>query len=133
MLRAITVCSIVAASLAACGGDEGGNGVNDVRAACEIRQGWTQATAEACGTCKTSASIDPDCDCTPDEYRGLCSEQLVARNAEADCTGELQVCVGNCLDDCDCIDQCFVGHDTCKTRYAAYDGCIADVCAEPCQ
>lgn len=119
--------------LAACSSG-GGNGVDDVKQACEIRFGWTRAAEEACTTCQISAYTSDDCDCKKDEYRGLCHEQLVARNAEADCAFEIEQCVSTCAEgDCACADGCYADHPTCKPLQAAYDGCIADVCHDACK
>lgn len=117
----------------ACSSGDGGTGVNDVKRACEIRAGWTQANSEACSTCTISAYTSADCDCKKDEYRGLCNDQIVARNAEPDCVFEIDTCVNACQSDCDCVDACYANHPTCKPLQAAYDGCLTDVCNDACK
>lgn len=123
-----TACAVVA-----CSSSDGGNGVNDVKQACETRLAWTQASSEACNACKISAYTSDECDCKKDEYRGLCNQQLVARNAEADCVYTIDECVTACREDCTCIDGCYADHAKCKPLQAAYDGCITDVCDDACK
>ncbi len=123
----------VGALVLACGSANGGNGVNDVKLACEARSTWTKADSTACSTCIISAYTADDCDCKRDEYRGLCNQQLVARNAEADCEFTIDQCVSACAGDCDCVDGCYANHPTCKPLAAAYEGCLADVCEDACK
>lgn len=118
--------------LAACH-DSASDESGDVKAACQIRAAWTQAEAEPCTTCIISAYTSDDCDCKKDEYRGLCNAQLVARNAEADCTYDVDQCAYACGTDCNCVDECYASHPTCKPIQAAYDSCIADVCNDACK
>lgn len=127
------VLSAVAAlsSLAACGDPNGGNGVNDVKAACEARLSWTNN--DACRTCQVSAISSPDCDCKRDEYRGLCEQQVSDRVNEPDCVFEIDQCMSACGDDCACVDGCFANNAACKPKQAALDGCVTDVCADACK
>lgn len=125
--------SALAASSAACGGKDGGTGVNDVKLACEARSAWTKADSQACRDCQISAYTSDECDCKRDEYRALCHQHLVTRNAEADCVYEIDECVSACKGDCACADACFDNHGKCKPLQAAYDGCLADVCEDVCK
>ena len=129
---AVAACAL-ALGTAACGGKDGGNGVNDVKLACEARNAWTQSEGEACKACLISAYTSGECDCKRDEYRALCHEQLVTRNAEVDCVYEVDLCVSACKGDCACADSCFDNHAKCKPLQAAYDGFLADVCEDACK
>lgn len=117
----------------ACGGDDENNGVNDVRAACELRAQWKNPTASHCVTCMAAAPLE-GCDCEDfRDYGGLCSSQGNARSAEASCTMELDDCVRACeKTDCTCIEGCYAGADRCKSLSAARDGCVAEICAKYC-
>ncbi len=116
--------------LAACNGSRG---VDDVKKACEIRVGWTQAGSDACTTCQISAYTSRDCDCKKDDNRGLCNDEIVARNGEPDCAYTIDQCVTACQTDCECVDACYASHAKCKPLQAAYDGCLADVCDDACK
>jgi hypothetical protein len=109
------------------------NGVNDVRKACEIRLGWTNAGSDKCALCQASAPR-PACGCEAFKgFDGVCVAQGDARRAEASCTTELASCVTVCDDaDCACIESCYAAAPACKRAAAAQDGCVADKCAAFC-
>jgi len=108
------------------------NGVNDVREACEIRTAWTQAATPTCIECLAFA-MAPRCECQHEEYAGVCSEQQGAKNREPSCDGT-DACVNGCnTGDCDCVDACYAGKDTCHPLGSAVDGCLAATCDSYCR
>lgn len=108
------------------------NGVNDVRAACEIRAAWKNRNAEKCGLCPTAA-IMPACGCASFEgFDGVCASQGAARRAEASCTETLEQCVNACGADCGCVDLCYAAAPACRQASAARDGCVAEKCSAYC-
>jgi hypothetical protein len=123
--------------VAACGGDDKpapNNGVNDVKAACEIRTQWQKRADQACVDC-LSISTGPACGCPafPQEYTGKCSDQSAAVGNEHDCDF-----VGGCTSKCDpkdcgCIDACYNDRPACRPKAAALDGCTTDVCDKYCR
>lgn len=108
-----------------------GNGVNDVRAACELRAGWNR-TNNDCSICE-SAVISPRCECESlAAFSAACFDQETARQDH--CAREVDVCVFSCdRTDCACIEACYVQGDACKTASDARDGCIAEACADYCK
>jgi hypothetical protein len=112
--------------------DNAGNGVDDVKAACVIRGGWTQSSSSACTDCILYAPVAP-CSCSSDPNLGKCESQSVAAKSESDCTDAIAVCVTDCLSDCSCVDACYDGHDACRTVTAALDGCLAAACNAVCK
>lgn len=130
---ASVLASASALLLGGCGDSNAGNGVNDVKAACEAQQQWTRKSDQSCITCRVSAISSPDCDCTRDEYRGLCHEQTAAKADEPDCSVDIESCIVSCKDDCGCVDACFESRTACKQRVAALEGCLTDVCNDTCK
>jgi len=131
LIAALAVSLVV---LGACSADPPPrNGVNDVKAACELRAKWTRPTTERCVACVAAAPIQ-GCDC--EDYRdfaGFCQDQGNARRAEGTCTEALDDCVRACkTSDCPCIEACYGNAATCKTLSAARDGCVVDVCSQYC-
>ncbi len=125
-------------ALAACSSSSSGtqvvpstNGVDDVKKACDIRSTWANAHTSACTGC-TSLVTTPRCSCASNDYEGACSNQQAGVTNEPTCTG-IDECVNKCGSDCTCVDGCYAGKDACRTRAAALDGCIADVCDPHCR
>ncbi len=108
-----------------------GNGVNDVRASCEIRAKWNR-TPEKCGLCE-AAVVAPRCECTElAEFSAACIEQADARTPV--CPETIDTCVASCnRNDCNCIDGCYAANAACKNASAARDGCVADACSSYCR
>ncbi len=126
---------LLAAVLVACASSStptsSGNGVNDVRKACEIRATWSRAGGSACLTCMGIATT-PKCSCSDPAVSGKCSEQQEAKNAEASCAGTTD-CTSKCAPtDCACIDACYAGK-ACRTFASAVDGCAASICDGQCR
>lgn len=123
------------AVLAACNSDQpkNGNGVNDVRKACDIRTTWTRASSSECNDCQASAPVAA-CDCPRfSQYGGRCEEQGKRAANDPDCT-EVFKCISPCpLTDCACIESCYKGHESCKTNAAARDGCVTEACDSVCK
>lgn len=125
--------SLVALSVIACGEDEpkAGNGVNDVRKACDLRIAWNRS-AQNCSVCE-SAVVSPRCECEQlKDFSAACIEQADSRKAA--CAQAVDECVFKCdREDCSCIDQCYVNDAACKQASAARDGCIVEACTKYCQ
>ncbi len=111
-----------------------GNGVNDVKAACQIRMGWTRTSTERCIDCVVAAP-EPQCDCEQfKEFAGRCRSQEEARRAEAGCTASVNDCTNACAaTDCACIDACYGQAARCEQLAGARDGCVVDVCSDVCR
>jgi hypothetical protein len=124
-----TACA-AACSSANTGGAAGGNGVDDVKAACAIRVGWTHTASDGCTHCLNEAPNTP-CDCDPSQ--GVCAPQNRAKAAEVDCTADIASCITACSNDCACIDNCYAGHAKCRAAASALDGCIAQACDQSCR
>jgi hypothetical protein len=137
ILAAIAFVTPACSSLSA-GGDGGpqavnaGNGVDDVKAACTIRTGWTRSGSAVCRDCILYSPVAP-CSCSSDPNLGKCETQSVAKEHEPDCTSAIAVCVTDCLSDCSCVDACYAGHDACRTVEAALDGCLVAACDSLCE
>lgn len=120
---------------AACNGDEDkpktGNGVNDVRVACELRSKWNRVNNN-CSLCE-AAVVSPRCECSElAAFSAACLQQSDARKGV--CAEAVEVCVNECAaTDCNCIDGCYAADERCKSASAARDGCITDACAEQCK
>ncbi len=127
------VAMAVATVVACCKDDEPkvGNGVNDVRLACDIRATWNRSGNE-CTLCEASV-VSERCDCIElRDFSAACIDQANARRAA--CTGSVNDCVFACATtDCACIDACYVAGDACKAASAARDGCIAEACSSYCR
>lgn len=124
------------AVVVACGNDEPApnNGVNDVKAACEIRTQWSKRSSQECIDC-LSISRAPKCDCPEfqQEFAAKCADQGAAFGNERNCdlVGE---CTGKCaLTDCACLDACYADRAACRPKAAAVDGCTTDVCDKYCR
>lgn len=109
------------------------NGVNDVAKACAIRAQWTQTGSFDCSDCLGVASVEK-CDCTASkEYAGRCFTQQRAKHEEPACANVTD-CVSKCnASDCGCVDTCYANNEACRTRAAAFDGCIAEICDSYCR
>lgn len=125
--------------LASCADDEPApttlrTGVNDVRAACELRAAWTKPLSPDCTVC-TTAVLLPPCSCElVRDFGAACYDQAVARRAEPSCTDAVDKCVDACpRDGCGCIEGCYAQAAACRAATAARDGCVAEVCARYCQ
>lgn len=126
--------TVVVAS--ACGDDAPApnNGVNDVKAACEIRAQWTKRTDSECVNCLSIART-PKCEC-PDfqqDYAAKCADQGAAFGNERNCD-LVADCTSKCaLTDCACVDACYADRAACRPKAAAVDGCTTDVCDAYCR
>jgi hypothetical protein len=124
-----------AAVLAACSSGEpenAGNGVNDVRAACQIRTDWARASTDECLLCLAQIQ-SPPCGCESErEFIGVCLSQHEAKIGEPSCDG-MAKCVDGCRADCACVDACYAGKEACRRVSAASDGCAAHVCDAYCR
>ena len=110
------------------------DGVNDVKAACQIRVSWKNGEVDKCKNCLASAA-QAACDCELfKEFGGKCHDQNVARQSEPDCSDPVLKCVSDCAkNDCACLDGCYAAAAKCRAAASAVDGCVADVCAPYCQ
>ncbi|MBX3187981.1 MAG: hypothetical protein KF819_13240 [Labilithrix sp.] len=127
---ALTLTALVVAT--ACKDASDANGVNDVRAACEIRVKWKRLGTSDCISCISSAPSVP-CECPAfKDFAGKCEEQGNARIREASCNDAIEQCVNDCKTDCACVEGCYAQSEACKRVTAARDGCVADVCASQC-
>ena len=130
------VFSVTAAAIVvACGNNDEGkpNGVNDVKAACEIRKAWPRKAAEKCGNCVAGAPLAP-CGCEAfKDFEAVCLKQGDARRAEATCSDALKKCEVDCGEDCNCLDHCFDPVPDCRRVTAARDGCVAEQCDPFCR
>lgn len=111
------------------------NGVDDIRAACELRAtSWAHGQADECIKCMVGSKLEA-CDC--EEFRdfaGKCRSQEVARLAEPSCTTDVKACAGACAKtDCGCLDGCYAAAEACKRVVAATDGCATQVCTPYCE
>jgi hypothetical protein len=108
-------------------------GVDDVKAACEIRAAWTTPTADACVACQSTAILER-CACESlREFSGACFEEAERARREPSCAAEISPCVRACEPgDCACEDACYEGRDACRTAASVREGCVADVCAPFC-
>jgi hypothetical protein len=133
MLGAIGVLLVIAVG---CGAKEddppkGGDGVDDVKAACEIRAKWVR-TGNDCSLCEASVPLPP-CDCSSTAaFAGACVDQQDAQRRV--CSDAINLCVFHCdATDCACVEACYAADDACKKASAARDGCIAEVCDKHCK
>ena len=111
----------------------GGNGVDDVRQACDLRARWTRATVRDCSNCVFVSPAEA-CTCDPTPERGRCFSQQAAFAREPDCTLDVAGCAQMCAPtDCACIDACYAPHPPCRKAKSAVDGCVAQVCAPLCR
>lgn len=134
-LRRVHVAAVLVAVGVGCANKDtdppkGGNGVDDVKLACEIRAKW-QRSGNDCSLCE-SAVIYPACGCTStNAFAAACLDQQNARAKV--CAGSVDTCVIACdRTDCACIDACYA-NDECRKASAARDGCIANVCDGDCK
>lgn len=133
MTSSATTLGLMVLALVACGDDtpKSGNGVNDVRVACEIRAKFVRAN-NSCGVCE-AAVVSPRCDCSElKEFSAACIDQADARKGV--CPETVDQCVFACqATDCGCIEACYANDARCKSASAARDGCIADTCQSHCK
>ena len=108
------------------------NGVNDVAAACGIRATWTHALSDPCTLCRGLATT-PYCSCFGNDESAKCEVQQNAKTAEKSCADAVNVCVGDCHENCGCIDACYEKAPACRVKAAAVDGCVVDVCDKACR
>jgi hypothetical protein len=110
---------------------KGGDGVNDVRLACEIRAKWNRVGND-CTVCEAATTTER-CDCVAiRDFSAACIDQHNARKAA--CGEAVDTCVFNCKrEDCSCIDACYANIEACKRAAAARDGCITETCAPHCK
>lgn len=134
--RLVTCLTFIGSLVIGCssGDDEpkSGDGVNDVKLACELRTTWNRSKQD-CGLCE-AAVIAPRCDCSElAAYSAACSDQQEARRKA--CAESVDNCVLACnRDDCACIERCYAdADDACKKASDARDGCIGEACASYCQ
>jgi len=120
-------------ALLACKDDppKGGNGVNDVRAACEIRAQWNRVEND-CTLCEAATTTER-CECSEiKDFSAACIDQHNARKAA--CAEAVDTCVFACRrEDCGCIEGCYANAEACKRAAAARDGCITETCATYCR
>jgi len=132
-----SVLVLVGLAAPACGGDDKpapNNGVNDVKAACEIRAQWQRTKENDCINC-LSISKTPKCDCPAfqQDFAAKCADQGTELGNERNCdfVGD---CTGKCAPgDCGCVDACYNDRPACRPKAAALDGCQADVCDRYCR
>jgi hypothetical protein len=108
-----------------------GDGVNDVRQACEIRAKFVRVNNK-CGLCEASV-VAPRCECVElKDFSAACIEQADKRKGV--CNDAIDTCVNTCkADDCNCIDNCYAADANCRSASGARDGCIAEACADYCK
>lgn len=71
-------------------------GVNNVRAACELRSRWTRLDTGDCASCR-AAVVLPACGCEGvSAFEALCAPQADARRAHPECTAALDACIVAC-------------------------------------
>lgn len=124
---------VVGVVVGGCSSDppKNGNGVNDVRKACEIRATWVRSNND-CSLCE-SAAISPRCECSAlVDVSAACVDQGNARRSA--CPENLDAdCVFKCdRTDCACIDACY-SDAKCREATAARDGCVAETCTPKCK
>jgi hypothetical protein len=131
--KALSVGVLLVVTVGACGDEapKNGNGVNDVKLACEIRTKWVR-TGNDCSICE-SAAVSPRCECESlAAYSAACIEQADARKAA--CAESVDQCVYACdRTDCACIDACYANAEACKKASAARDGCVTEICKNACK
>ena len=134
--RALAAASVLVAIVGGCASKDddlpkGGNGVDDVKAACEIRSKWVRSGND-CSLCE-AAVISPRCDCTSlAAFGAACLDQQNARKPL--CNDAIDTCVFGCtVTDCACIEACYANADACKKASSARDGCVAEVCDSHCK
>ena len=136
MSSRVLAASFAFAGIGACASaqDAPRNGVDDVRAACDLRVTWTNTGSDTCVNC-IAAAPSPACECEAfKEFGGLCNSQNEARLAEPSCTSTVKACTFACpKDDCGCLEGCYATAEACKRVAAATDGCVSDVCAPYCR
>ena len=110
---------------------KGGNGVDDVSAACEIRAKWNRSGND-CSICE-AAVISQRCDCTSlAAFGAACLDQQTARKKV--CSEAVDDCISACdRTNCACIEACYTNGDACQRASAARDGCIVEVCDSHCK
>ncbi|MBX3231923.1 MAG: hypothetical protein KIT84_12155 [Labilithrix sp.] len=136
MKRFFAFLSVALVVAAGCGSDDDdkpkvGNGVNNLRAACDIRQGWNRS-AENCSICE-AAVVSPRCECEAlKAFSAACSNQDAAMKTS--CDEGIRNCALGCIqDDCACLDGCYANAPpACRQAADARDGCVAEACTQFC-
>jgi len=136
LYRALPALLALSAVVAACGGDDTvfvTNGSNDLRKACDVRLGWKRNKEVKCLECLITAPL-ATCNCTVSApYVGKCAQQLELKRASPNCDDALERCVTSCgQNNCGCIDTCYSTRLECKSRAAALEGCVSEVCSAVC-
>jgi hypothetical protein len=107
-----------------------GDGVNDVKAACDIRATWTNRASDKCKGCLYTVTSAP---CSCDARAGMCDPQSRKKVFESSCTSSIADCVSACALDCACVDACYAQSAACRTVASALDGCMAAACDDDCR
>jgi hypothetical protein len=135
--RSSLAAFVLCASFSACASANGnapeiaGNGVNDVKKACEITSTWTQERATECINCVVSV-VRESCNCSSFKaYAGKCLAQQ--KDVQALCDEALLSCARDCKKDCACAEACYATAPECKQAAAARDGCKESVCTSVCK
>jgi hypothetical protein len=135
LLPSLLSFAALAAGIVSCSDSEPshGNGVNDVRKACDVQQTWSRGATLDCRAC-ISAAAQPVCECNKDPALARCVAQANARGAEPDCTQTVNDCVILCpAGDCACTDACYAANAKCRAASSALLGCTTDVCDPRCR
>lgn len=131
-LLAAGLVALVAVAACGKGYDTGGDGVNDVAKACNIRVAWNTAK-DQCTPCMAAAKT-PRCECPEfKDYSAACHDQESARRAEPSCTDAIEACTVDCKNDCNCVERCYANAPACRRAASARDGCIVEVCDKYCK
>ncbi len=132
----LTLASFIGLVVLGCGADDddrpkSGNGVDDVKLACELRTSWNRSNHD-CALCE-AAVVSPRCDCSElAAYGAACIDQQEARKKV--CAESVDSCVFGCdRNDCGCIERCYTAGDDCKKASDARDGCVSEACASYCK
>jgi hypothetical protein len=135
--RSTLAALFLGAAISACASANGnavevsGNGVNDVKKACEITSAWKQESASECINCVVSVVREP-CNCSSFKaYAGRCLAQQ--KDVQAACDEALLTCARDCKKDCACAEACYAAAPACKQAAAARDGCKESVCTSVCK
>jgi hypothetical protein len=77
------------------------------------------------------AAANSPCVCDPNQ--GVCFEQQLTVNNEADCDSQTRDCVRACANDCACVDACYARHAECRAATSALAGCLVQACDSACR
>src|SRR4051812_23823261 len=97
-IRASLFFAISILALGACASkgetdNNSGNGVDDVKKACDARGVWTRSKETSCFACTSFVASAP---CTCNALAGKCHTQAQAQSAESDCSEAVKSCVSSC-------------------------------------